>query len=159
MSVKKVKQYLTQFNAAERIIEFDHSSATVELAAIRVGCEPARIAKSMAFCLAGQAIVVVAAGDVKIDNAKFKAQFGVKAKMLAADDMITKVGFAVGAVSPFALNDGVIIYLDNSLKRFESVFPSGGSANSAIEVTIAELEEFSRIAGWVDVTKVKEETS
>jgi len=156
MSVEKVKNYLEQYEAADRVMVFDQSSATVELAAAAVGCEPAKIAKTLSFDVSGQPILVVTTGDVKIDNPKFKAQFGVKAKMLTPDDAVTKIGFAVGGVCPFAVNDGVVIYLDESLKRFDTVYPSAGSDNSAIELTIRELENYTDYSTWVDVTKPRE---
>ena len=156
MSVERVTNYLRQYGAADRVLVFEQSSATVELAAKAVGCEPARIAKTLSFDVDGQAILVVTAGDVKIENAKYKARFGAKAKMLTPDDAVTKVGFAVGGVCPFGVNKGVAIYLDESLKRFDTVFPSGGSDCSAIELSIAELEEYSRSIAWVNVTKLRE---
>lgn len=137
----------------ERVLEFDVSSATVELAAAALHCEPQRIAKTLSFIVEDHAILIVAAGDAKIDNAKYKAQFGKKAKMLAPEEVVTLVGHAIGGVCPFAVNEGVDIYLDVSLKRFETVFPACGSSNSAIELTIAEMEEYSGYAGWVDVCK------
>jgi len=156
MSVEKVKQYLAQYGMADRVMEFAQSSATVELAAVAVGCEPARIAKTLSFDVRGQVVLVVAAGDMKIDNAKFKAQFGTKAKMLTPDETVSKIGFAVGGVCPFALNDGVMLYLDDSLKRFDIVFPSAGSASSAINMTMPELETCTNYTVWVDVTKPRE---
>jgi len=152
MSVEKVKKYLEKYGAADRVTVFAQSSATVELAAAAVGCEPARIAKTLSLDVGGQAILIVTAGDVKVDNAKYKARFGVKAKMLTPDDAVTRIGFAVGGVCPFAVNEGVSIYLDDSLKRFDTVFPSGGSDNSAIELTIPELEQYSNFSAWVGVT-------
>ena len=153
MSVEKVKNYLEQYGAASRVMVFGQSSATVDLAAAAVGCVPARIAKTLSLDVNGQAILIVTAGDVKVDNSKYKAQFGVKAKMLAPDNTVSKIGYAVGGVCPFAVNEGVPVYLDESLKRFDTVFPSGGSDNSAIEMTIPELEEYSCHTAWVDVTK------
>jgi len=155
MSVGRVQEYLEKHGAASRVMEFGQSSATVELAAAAVGCEPARIAKTLSFDMNGQAILIVVAGDVKIDNPKYKAQFGAKAKMLTPDETVSKIGFAVGGVCPFAVKEGVIIYLDESLKRFDTVFPSGGSHNSAIELTIPELEKYSSYTAWVSVTKGK----
>lgn len=153
MAIEKVKAYFRQHGMEERIQEFDVSSATVELAAAALRCEPQRIAKSLSFLADGHAVLVVAAGDAKIDNPKYKAQFGVKAKMLSLEEAETMVGHAVGGVCPFAVNEGVDVYLDVSLQRFETVFPACGSANSAIELTIAELKEHSGYAGWVDVCK------
>ena len=156
MSVEKVKKYFEQFGIADRVIEFDKSSATVELAAEAVGCEPARIAKTLSFDVNGQVILVVTAGDVKIDNSSFKSQFKAKAKMLPPDETVSRTGFAVGGVCPFAVIEGVSVYLDDSLKRFDTVFPSGGSDNSAIELSIPELEEYIKYTSWVNVTKPRE---
>ena len=137
----------------DRILEFEVSSATVELAAAAAGCEPKRIAKSLSFLVDGKAVMVVAAGDAKVDNAKYKAQFGTKAKMLSPDQVSEMIGHAVGGVCPFGINEGVSVYLDESLKRFETVFPAAGSGNSAIELTIPELEKYSHFIQWVDVCK------
>lgn len=137
----------------ERIQEFDTSSATVELAAAALHCEPQRIAKTLSFMTDDHAMLVVAAGDAKIDNKKYKAQFHMKAKMLSPEEAETLVGHAVGGVCPFAINEAVAVYLDVSLKRFETVFPACGSANSAIELTIPELETYSGYKEWVDVCK------
>lgn len=137
----------------ERILEFQESSATVELAANALHTEPKRIAKTLSFHVGEQTILIVAAGDAKIDNQKYKAQFGTKAKMLGADEAEELTGHAVGGVCPFAVKEGVLVYLDESLKRFETVYPACGSANSAIELTIAELETYSRTRGWIDVCK------
>lgn len=153
MSIEKVRSYLTRYGLDSRILEFETSSATVELAAAAAGCEPARIAKSLSFLVDGKAILVVAAGDAKVDNGKYKAQFGTKAKMLSPDQVVEMVGHAVGGVCPFGINEGVAVYLDSSLRRFETVFPACGSNNSAIELTIPELEEASRCIQWVDVCK------
>ncbi|MBR5113990.1 MAG: YbaK/EbsC family protein [Oscillospiraceae bacterium] len=153
MAIEKVKEYFSRLGMAERILEFDVSSATVDLAAQAVGCEPCRIAKTLSFSVDGRAILIVTAGDAKIDNPKYKARFGTKAKMLAPDEAETLVGHAVGGVCPFAINEGVTVYLDVSLKRFETVFPACGSGNSAIELTIPELEKYSGFASWVDVCK------
>lgn len=154
MSVEKVKKYFEAFGIDGRIKEFDTSSATVELAARALGCAPERIAKSLTFRKDGGVIMVVAAGDTKIDNKKFKTEFGLKAKMLTPDEVIESVGHAVGGVCPFALNGGVSVYLDGSLKRFETVFPACGSSNSAIELTCEELEKYSGYEKWVDVCKI-----
>ena len=153
MSVSKVKEYLAAYGAAERVREFDVSSATVELAAKALGCEEARIAKTLSFMLGERVLLIVAAGDVKVDNRKYKDVFGGKAKMLSREEAETLTGHAVGGVCPFAVNDGVEVWLDGSLKRFDTVFPACGSASSAIELSIAELETFSRAKGWVDVCK------
>ncbi len=151
MSIEKVKAYFAAHGMEARVMEFPVSSATVELAAEALGCEPCRIAKSLSFAVDGRAILVVAAGDARVDNAKYKAQFGAKAKMLTPDEAVTLIGHAVGGVCPFAVNPDVTVYLDASLKRFDSVFPACGSSNSAIELTISELE--THAAAWVDVCK------
>ena len=153
MSIQRVRAYLAPYGAAERIREFEVSSATVELAARAAGVEPGRIAKSLGFKLEGRTILVVAAGDVRIDNAKYKACFGGKAAMLTPDEAVERVGHAVGGVCPFGIKDGVKVYLDESLKRFETVFPACGSGNSAIELSIGELERHSGYTAWVDVCK------
>ncbi|MBP1578903.1 MAG: YbaK/EbsC family protein [Oscillospiraceae bacterium] len=153
MAIEKVRDYFAGLGMADRILEFDSSSATVELAAQTLGCEPCRIAKTLSFMLEDGAILIVAAGDAKIDNAKYKARFGKKAKMLTPDEVVQLVGHAVGGVCPFAVNPGVNVYLDESLKRFDTVFPACGSSNSAIELTIPELEKYSVLSGWVDVCK------
>lgn len=156
MSIEKVRDYFKTLNIDGRILEFDVSSATVELAAKALNCEGARIAKSISFMKNDEPILVVTAGDMKIDNAKYKKKFGVKAKMLTPDEAAKLIGHAVGGVCPFAVNDGVKVYLDESLKRFDTVFPACGSSNSAIEVTVAELEKLSKCDEWVDVCKTKE---
>ena len=143
MSVESVKTFLDTFGLADRVMEFDVSSATVELAAVAVGCEPAHIAKTLSFMVDGAPILIVAAGDAKVDNSKFKAIFHTKAKMLTPDEAVSLIGHAVGGVCPFAVNDGVTVYLDESLKRFTTVFPAAGSSNSAIELTMSELEFLS----------------
>ena len=154
MSIERVKAYFTELGIGERVREFPVSSATVELAAAALHCEPQRIAKTLSFMVEGHAILIVAAGDAKIDNAKYKAKFVKKAKMLSPEEAETLVGHAVGGVCPFAVNEGVEVYLDESLKRFETVFPACGSANSAIELTIPELEQYSGYKEWVDVCKL-----
>lgn len=153
MSIQNVKNYLKKFGAEDRVMEFEVSSATVELAAKALGTDGARIAKTLSFMLPSGPILVVMAGDVKVDNSKYKATFGAKAKMLTPDEASSLIGHAVGGVCPFAVNDGVKIYLDESMKRFETVFPACGSSNSAIELTIPELEEFVGEFIWVDVSK------
>ena len=153
MAIETVREYLKQWNADERILEFPVSSATVELAAQAVGCEPARIAKTLSFLVSDHAILIVAAGDAKVDNAKYKALFHTKAKMLSMEQVTELIGHAVGGVCPFGVKEGVEIYLDESLKRFETVFPAAGSSNSAIEVTMEQLEEYSGSKNWVDVCK------
>ena len=153
MSIERVRAYLATKGMAERIQEFNVSSATVELAAQALGVEGKRIAKTLSFKLGDRVLLVVAAGDAKVDNSRYKAAFGGKAKMLTAEEAVTLVGHAVGGVCPFAVNDGVEVYLDESLKRFATVFPAAGSANSAIEMTCQELEELSGAKSWVDVCK------
>lgn len=153
MSIAKVKEYFRGLGMEERVRELALSSATVELAAQALGCEPCRIAKTLSFMVKDTPILIVAAGDAKVDNAKYKACFGVKAKMLAFDVVEELIGHAVGGVCPFAVNEGVQVYLDESLKRFATVFPACGSGNSAIELTIAELERYSGYESWVDVCK------
>lgn len=153
MAIEKVRAYFAQYEIANRILEFDVSSATVELAADALNCEICRIAKSLAFKVDSKPIIIVAAGNAKIDNPKYKAQFSTKAKMLTPDEAADLVGHAVGGICPFAVNEGVTIYLDESLKRFETVFPACGSSNSAIELTIAELEKYSGYTAWIDVCK------
>ena len=157
MAIEKVKAFFAEKGMENRVLEFEVSSATVELAAAALGCEGKRIAKSLSFTVNGAAILVVAAGDAKVDNAKYKAQFGAKAKMLSPDEAVELIGHAVGGVCPFAINDGVKVYLDESLKRFETVFPACGSSNSAIELTIPELEAYSGFTAWVDVCKAWQE--
>lgn len=154
MSIEKVKAYFKEYGIEDRILEFDTSSATVELAAQAVGTDPQRIAKTMSFWVDGKVILILLAGDVKIDNPKYKAEFHTKAKMLAFEEVEPNIGHAVGGVCPFGVNDGVTVYLDESLKRFETVFPAAGSANSAIELTIPELEKYSGFTAWIDVSKL-----
>lgn len=153
MAIEKVREYFKAFGMEDRILEFDVSSATVELAAQAVGCEPERIAKTLSFMLPEGPILIVAAGDAKIDNRKFKDQFHTKAKMLTPDEVVELVGHAIGGVCPFGINEGVTVYLDESLKRFETVFPACGSSNSAIELTIPDLEKYSGYLSWIDVCK------
>ncbi|MBC3901636.1 YbaK/EbsC family protein [Acetobacterium malicum] len=153
MAIEKVRDYFKQWNIESRILEFQTSSATVELAAQAVGCAPERIAKTLSFKLTEKCVLIVTAGDAKIDNSKFKAHFKTKAKMLSAEEVEHLVGHGIGGVCPFAVNGNVDIYLDDSLKRFDTVFPACGSSNSAIELTIAELEKYSNSAGWFDLCK------
>ncbi|NLK20728.1 MAG: YbaK/EbsC family protein [Epulopiscium sp.] len=153
MAIKKVKEYFKQWNMESRILEFDVSSATVELASKAVGCEPKRIAKTLSFMVDGKPILIVVAGDAKIDNPKYKIQFKSKAKMLSIDEVADLVGHQVGGVCPFCINEGVAVYLDKSLKRFDTVFPACGSSNSAIKLTIEELEKHSGYSSWIDVCK------
>ena len=154
MSIERVHAYFEAQGIAHRIQEFETSSATVALAAAALGCEEARIAKTLSFHVGDRVVLIVAAGDARIDNAKYKAEFGQKAKMLAYDEAEPLIGHAVGGVCPFAVNDGVDVYLDASLRRFETVFPACGSANSAIELTPAELEKYASPLSWVDVCKL-----
>ena len=154
MAIEEVKEYFRQFGITNRIMEFEGSSATVELAAAALNCQPARIAKTLSFIVNDQPILIVAAGDTKIDNSKYKARFGTKAKMLSPAQAVALVGHAVGGVCPFAVNDGVTVFLDESLKRFQTVFPACGSSNSAVELTIPELERYSHFSAWIDVCKL-----
>ena len=156
MSIEKVREYFASLGIEDRVREFEVSSATVELAAIALGCEEARIAKSLSFVLDDGPILVIAAGDVKVDNKKYKQYFGAKAKMPSFDEVESLIGHGVGGVCPFAVNEGVRVYLDESLRRFETVFPACGSASSAIELTIPELEKYSSFVAWVDVCKLPE---
>lgn len=153
MSIERARSWLAQFGADQRILELEQSSATVALAAEALGCAPERIAKTLSFMLDGNPILIVAAGDARIDNHRYKASFGSKAKMLSPDEAADLVGHAVGGVCPFGVNEGTKVYLDESLRRFETVFPACGSSNSAIQLTIPELEQFSASCGWVDVCK------
>ena len=149
-----VREYLKKFGVENKILEFNESSATVELAAHALGTEAGRIAKSMSFDLGDKFIVIVMTGDVKIDNAKYKAEFHTKAKMIPFLEVEDKIGHAAGGVCPFALKSGVEVYLDNSLKKYPTVFPACGSGNSAIELTSQELEKYSdNFIKWIDVTK------
>ncbi len=156
MAIERVKAYFKQWDMADRIMEFEVSSATVELAAQAVGCEPKRIGKTLSFMVAEKPILIVVAGDAKVDNAKYKAEFSTKAKMLTPDEAVSLIGHAVGGVCPFGIKEGVTVYLDESLKRFDTVFPACGSGNSAIELSIPELEKYSCFTSWVDVCKAWE---
>lgn len=153
MSIEAVKKYFSEFEIANRIMEFEESSATVELAAAAVGCEPERIAKSISLILEDKPIIIVVSGEAKIDNRKYKEQFHAKAKMIPFDEVEEYIGHAPGGVCPFAIKSGVTVYLDESLKRFETVFPAAGSSNSAIELNLEELEKYAVSADWVDVCK------
>ena len=152
MSIERVRAYFRALGMEERIMEFDVSSATVELAAQALGCEGCRIAKTLSFMAADGPVLIVCAGDAKVDNPRYKARFGVKARMLTPEEAVTLIGHAVGGVCPFAVNEGVKVYLDESLRRFETVYPACGSSNSAIELNMAELEKYSG-GTWVDVCK------
>ncbi|MDT9717929.1 YbaK/EbsC family protein [Paenibacillus sp. ClWae2A] len=153
MAIEKVKEFFKQYGMDSEIIEFEVSSATVDLAASALGCEPGRIAKTLSFMVNGQAFLVVAAGDAKVDNKKFKEYFKTKAKMLSPEEAIDMVGHAIGGVCPFAIKNDVSVYLDISLKRFETIYPACGSSNSAIELTIKQLEKYSSYSEWIDVCK------
>lgn len=159
MSIESVTLYLKQFNRDKDVLEFPVSSATVELAAQALNTEPQRIAKTLAFKENDSCIVVVAAGDAKVDNQKFKQTFGYKAKMLTFEETLELTGHAVDGVCPFDLPDGVKAYLDISMRRFDFVYPACGSSNSAIKLTCDELEEYSKAEKWVDVCKAWEENS
>ena len=153
MSIERARAHLAKHGLEDRIKEFEVSSATVALAAQALGCEPERIAKTLSFENGDSAILILAAGDARIDNAKFKAQFGMKAKMLSADKVEPLIGHGIGGVCPFGVNEGVPVYLDESLKRFDYVFPAAGTPSSAVYLTLPELERASEPQGWVDVTK------
>ena len=157
MSIERVRAYFESCGIADRIREFPVSSATVELAAQALGVPGARIAKSLSFKLGERVILVVCAGDAKVDNRKYKDTFGGKASMLTHEEAVERIGHAVGGVCPFAVNPGVEVYLDDSMKRFETVFPAAGSSNSAIEMTMEELERYSKALKWVNVCKGWEE--
>lgn len=154
MAIDAVKEYFTRYDLLERIQEFDVSSATVELAAQALNVAPQRIAKTLSFRNAESCLLVVAAGDAKIDNQKFKATFTMKARMLTPEEALLFTGHAVGGICPFALPENVEVYLDASLKRFATVFPACGSANSAIELSLDELETVAKSRAWVDVCKI-----
>ncbi len=156
MSIEKVRDYFKGYGIEDKILEFPVSSATVELAAKALNTEGCRIAKTLSFSVNDSPILIVTAGDAKIDNKKYKAFFGAKAKMLSFEEVEEKIGHAVGGVCPFAINDGVKVYLDESIKRFETVFPACGSSNSAIELTPDELEKYSDFIEWIDVCKLPE---
>lgn len=157
MSIERVRAYFRERNMEDRVQEFEVSSATVELAAQALNVKGQRIAKTLSFHVDDHVVLIVAAGDAKIANPKYKAQFHTKAKMLSHEEAEALIGHAVGGVCPFAVNEGVDVYLDESLKRFETVFPACGSSNSAIELTIPELEaNCDHFQGWVDVCKIPE---
>ena len=153
MSIEKCRAFFAARNMEDQVLEFPVSSATVELAAQAVGVIPARIAKTLSFWVGEHPVLIVAAGDAKVDNAKYKARFGAKAKMLSHEEAASVIGHAVGGVCPFAVNEGVRVFLDESIKRFSTVFPAAGSSNSAIELTIPEMESYSGYEAWVDVCK------
>lgn len=157
MAFDRAKQYLIEKGYGDRVKEFDISSATVELAAVAVGVEPEKIAKSLTFMVDELPIMILCAGDAKVANAKYKAFFHTKAKMLSRDEVSELIGHDVGGVCPFGINQGVKVYLDESLKRFDVVYPACGSDNSAVKLTIPELEETSNFIEWIDVCKLPEE--
>lgn len=153
MSIEKVRNYFRQFNRDKNILEFDVSSATVELAAKALDCKPELIAKTLSFLVGEQPILIVTAGHMKIDNSKYKKTFHKKAKMIPFDNVEGIIGHKAGGVCPFGINVGIDVYLDESLKEFEYVYPACGSSNSAIKLTIAELQQYSNYKEWVDVCK------
>ena len=153
MSVEKVREYLMPYGVADRMREFEVSSATVELAALAVGVEGARIAKTLSFKVGEDPILIVAAGDAKVDNSRYKAQFHTKAKMLTFDEACAFTGHAPGGVCPFGIRDGVDVYLDESLRKYDTVYPAAGNDHSAVRLTIPELEKVAGAMGWVDVCK------
>ena len=157
MAIEKARAYFAGFGLEHRILEFAVSSATVELAAVAVGVEGKRIAKTLSFWVNDTPILIVTAGDAKIDNAKYKAKFKAKAKMLGHEEVEAVIGHDIGGVCPFGIKEGVEVYLDISMKRFETVFPACGSSNSAIEMTMEELEQYSGSREWIDVCKAWQE--
>jgi prolyl-tRNA editing enzyme YbaK/EbsC (Cys-tRNA(Pro) deacylase) len=156
VSLERARAHLAKFGLDKKILEFDVSSATVELAAVAVGCESARIAKTLSFLLGDSAVLILAAGDAKVDNKKYKAQFSAKAKMIPPEEVEARTGHAPGGVCPFGINPGIDVYLDVSLERFPTVFPACGSANSAIELTPEELRKCSGAKAVIDVCKLPE---
>ena len=157
MALEEAKEYLVNKGYGDRILIFDVSSATVELAAVAVGTEPEKIAKSLTFMVDEQPVMIICAGDAKINNSKYKAYFHKKAKMLTREEVNELIGHDVGGVCPFGIKDGVDVYMDVSLKRIEKIYPACGSANSAVELTPEELEQLSGNRGWIDVCKIPEE--
>ena len=155
MAIEKVKRHFEEIGEPERVIEFEESTATSELAAQALGCEVGRIAKTISLMVKGKPILILLAGDMKVDNKKFKTQFGTRPKMIPIDEVERLIGHAVGGVCPFAVNDGVTIYLDDSLKRFDVVYPAAGNDKSCARFGIDELEKYIDTAGWVDVAKPK----
>ena len=156
MAFDRAKAYLEEKGFGDRVKEFEVSSATVELAAIAVGTEPARIAKSLTFLVGDKPVMIICAGDVKIDNSKYKGMFHTKAKMLTPEQVETMIGHAIRGVCPFGINEGVSVYLDESMKRFDTIYPACGSSNSAVKLTCEELEMLSGSLGWIDVCKLME---
>ena len=153
MSITKVKEFFRQFGIEDKIIEFDVSSATVELASKALNCEEGKIAKSLAFSINNRPVIIVMSGNMKTSNQKFKLQFGCKATMLSLEETENLIGHKVGGVCPFAINEGVDVYLDISLKKYTTVFPACGSSNSAIVLSIEELEKYSNYLDWIDVSQ------
>lgn len=153
MAIEEVKKYFSRFNMEDKIKELENSSATVELAALALNVEPDRIAKTLSFMVGDKPILIVTSGNSKIDNSKYKAVFHKKAKMMTPEEVFNITGHKIGGVCPFALKERVEVYLDNSLKKYETVYPAAGSSNSAIELTIEELEKFANPILWVDVCK------
>ena len=153
MAIEKVRAFFKEYGMDGQIMVFEESSATVEMAAHALKCAPQRIAKTLSFLVGERYVLVVTAGDARIDNAKFKAKLGCKAKMPSADEVLAKIGHAIGGVCPFAIPVGIPVYCDVSLQRFDTVFPACGSGNSAIELTIPQLELYARCTEWVDVCK------
>ena len=153
MSFEKAKAHLSKFGLENNIMEFDVSSATVPLAAAALGCQPGQIGKTLSFLVDEKPLLIVVAGDAKVDNKKFKAIFGKRPKMIAFEEVESIIGHGVGGVCPFGINEGVEVFLDESLRRYETVYPACGSSNSAVKMTIAQLEEASLFTEWVDVCK------
>lgn len=153
MALEKAKKHLENYQLADRVMIFDVSSATVKAAAKAVGCEEAKIAKTLSFLVGDNPILIVTAGDVKIDNKKYKTEFHAKAKMIPFDSVEETIGHAAGGVCPFGIKEGVTVFLDESLKRFEIVYPACGTGNSAVKLTIEELEKASNYEKWIDVCK------
>lgn len=155
MAIEKVKKYFASLGEPERVIEFEESTATSELAAQALNCEVGRIAKSISLMVDGKPILILISGDMKVDNKKFKARFGTRPHMLAFDDVERLIGHAVGGTCPFAVNEGVTIYLDESLKRFDVLYPAAGNDRSCARLALDELEKYINASGWVDVAKLK----
>ena len=153
MAIEKVKEYFNQYGMEDRVIEFDSSSATVELAAKVLNCREKDIVKSMAFMTSDGPIVIEVAGDARIDNSKYKKEFQCKAKMIKQDELVSQIGHPMGGVCPFAVNDNVKVYLDESLKQLDILYPAAGSPNSAVKLNLQELEEYTNYEKWVNVTK------
>ena len=154
MSFKKAKEYLKKYKLEDKILEFDDSSATVKEAAIRIGCDEDEIAKSLAFQVNDTYILIIVSGNSKIDNHKYKSEFNTKAKMIPYDDVETIIGHAAGGVCPFGINEGILVYLDESLKKHKIIYPACGSSNSAVKLTLKELEDASNYIKYIDVSKI-----